>query len=583
MEETQSNLSHQRFVRFLWIVGLVLSILIAADVFLDQHETFYVTEREAQTAITAYYLAHESLNPFPYITPVVGYPWAAPFEFPTFQLLVAVAENSLISFETTGRLLSAALMLLSILVARRILATLGLSNFQLNCFTALAVTSPIFVSYGFSFTIESTALFFCLLYLLGFSEYMRSEKLLWFAFATLAGTIGAVSKTTTWLPTAAFISLIVTVSAWREFRSKSLSVKRLVVSGLILGIPLTVAYLWTGYTDAVKEQNAIPQGLTSTALSAWNYGTWTQKLSLVEWALFLARSWVLVLGVAGIVIPIVLLLPRFRARDDQSDRHLARLFLGSFFVGPVFFTNLYFEHDYYIIATALLLLFAVVALLGEHGLPRAILVIVLVGNLFTSYAYLKVKQANYDDPLNRHIVKAIDGLPEDASIVVFGAYLDSYIPYYSKTKALQTRIADFEDPSLQQALSQMKDQNVAAVISKQSRYERAASLVAQELGCDLEFELAQGVKLYGRSSLVADFRLERLSLDREVEERISSFREQYERSESRVTVSFDRTNGVSVLVWAGGNLYLFDLENGVQIVHRRWNPGRVGSPTLELN
>jgi len=45
--------------------------------------------RQAQTAISAYYLW--KLGPeLAYETPVLGVPWSIPFEFPTFQGLVAL-------------------------------------------------------------------------------------------------------------------------------------------------------------------------------------------------------------------------------------------------------------------------------------------------------------------------------------------------------------------------------------------------------------------------------------------------------------------------------------------------------------
>ena len=78
---------HSRFHRWLLVATAVAAGLVLLVVYLSQHEHFYVSQRETQTAITAYYLVHEDHGLLSYITPVMGYPWAIPMELPVQQLL----------------------------------------------------------------------------------------------------------------------------------------------------------------------------------------------------------------------------------------------------------------------------------------------------------------------------------------------------------------------------------------------------------------------------------------------------------------------------------------------------------------
>ncbi|MCP4897750.1 MAG: hypothetical protein GY906_12325 [bacterium] len=572
----------ERFARTLWILGLLISALIVANVFFDQPTEFYVTEREPQTAISAHYLAKEGLNPLAYVTPVLGAPWAIPFEFPIYQVAVALIDNPYVSFATTGRLLSVVFLLLSIAVARKILDVTGASSAQIDTFTVLAVTSPILVTYSFSFTIESTAVLCSLVYLCSFAQLMKTDRRLWLFAALVAGVLAAAVKVTTWAVFAAVIALIALWSTWTEFRRRTVSTSRVFESLGILLVPLAAALLWTYHADQVKGANPFGRALTSGALPAWTYGTWAQKLSVIDWSVFLGRSCVLILGVVGVVIPLLLFQGRADREGDPYQQRLGGIFAVGFLVGPVVFTNLYFEHDYYVVGTSFLLLFAIAIASGSAGLSRVSLAVIVAGNLLTSWVYLEMKQANYDDPLNRHIVQAVRGLPTDTSLIVFGAYLDSYIPYYSEKRALQSRVSDFDDPVFQEALQGMREQNVAAVITKGEQYAGIARETAASLGLNFRRELAPGIVLHGRSSFRSLYSIRRFDVKREIDRRVGPFIGQFQPDGARVLMSVELTDGPAVLVSARGNLYLFDRHNGFQVVHRRWSSGLVDAPALKI-
>ena len=62
--------------------------------------------RQTLTALTSYWMIEEGWS-FSYQTPVVGYPWKLPFEFPLYQSVVAlVAWAGQWPLEPVGRLVS---------------------------------------------------------------------------------------------------------------------------------------------------------------------------------------------------------------------------------------------------------------------------------------------------------------------------------------------------------------------------------------------------------------------------------------------------------------------------------------------
>jgi len=62
--------------------------------------------RQTQTAITSFWMIRDGWN-LSYETPVTGYPWSIPFEFPVFQTIVAlIAGLAKLPLDPVGRLVS---------------------------------------------------------------------------------------------------------------------------------------------------------------------------------------------------------------------------------------------------------------------------------------------------------------------------------------------------------------------------------------------------------------------------------------------------------------------------------------------
>jgi hypothetical protein len=101
-----------------------------------------------------------------YETPVLGAPWAIPFESPTYQWIVAlVCHFTGLSVNQAGRLVSYVFFLATLLPIWMLVraARADISAFLL--FAILYVLSPIYLFWGHSVMIETTAVFFCALWL----------------------------------------------------------------------------------------------------------------------------------------------------------------------------------------------------------------------------------------------------------------------------------------------------------------------------------------------------------------------------------------------------------------------------------
>ena len=63
--------------------------------------------RQAQTAVSAYFIQQEHNFSLAYPTPVLGKPWSVPFEFPLYQSIVAgIAAASGLDLDAVGRFVS---------------------------------------------------------------------------------------------------------------------------------------------------------------------------------------------------------------------------------------------------------------------------------------------------------------------------------------------------------------------------------------------------------------------------------------------------------------------------------------------
>src|SRR5207247_957809 len=130
----------------------------------------YFGFRQTQTALTAYWLAQG--GPWlAYETPVLGYPWTVPLEFPVYQLLTAVLTLVGIPIDVGGRLVSFAFFVGALGPLWLLLRTLDFPRSTRLIVSILFLASPLYIFYARTLMIESTAVFFGLLWLACLAQF----------------------------------------------------------------------------------------------------------------------------------------------------------------------------------------------------------------------------------------------------------------------------------------------------------------------------------------------------------------------------------------------------------------------------
>jgi hypothetical protein len=398
--------------------------------------------RQTQTAISAYYMIGQPPR-LAYETPVVGPPWAIPYEFPLYQWLVAgLVTEWHTDLEATGRFVSVAFFLFSLLPANQILAQLEFTRKQRLVILSLLLASPFYIYWSRSFMMESMALCFCLGYVALTLRYLETPSPRLAAGVMALSTLGAVVKATTFA-----IFLLAVMLCWcrswvRRYQGQRLGsflAGRALDVGVLTVVPIGLMLWWTHFADGQKELNPIGHYLTSSALHGFNFGSLEQRLSWATWSPIGGRFGLMLgrLACGLVCIPAL-----FLAGRRKLILACALLALS----GPLVFTNLYFHHDYYPYAVGIFFIAAVgialVSLMDRGGFYRIAAWGLLVGILTIStqryFNHFLPKQTQHScKQWVGAMTKVIqqETQPDDLLLIV-GMDWSSELPYYSQRRAL---------------------------------------------------------------------------------------------------------------------------------------------------
>jgi hypothetical protein len=408
--------------------------------------------RQTQTAISAYYTVKQGPK-LAYETPVVGPPWAVPYEFPLYQWLVAAAVAELgTPLDQTGRFVSVAFFLLTLIPANHLLAQMRFSRESRLVILSLFLTSPFYLYWSRAFLIESTALFFSMVYLALSASFLRAPMLTLGCGAVATGMLAGAVKATTFAPCFVGVALFawyLLVVRFREDRSWR-TAGQLLGRLLFLAVPPLVAVAaWTQFTDVTKEHNYIGHFITTRALRSWNFGTLAGRCSVAQWSMILGHLRLVV----GRFVCVGLCLPGIWFRGWRRQIGVSLILAMS---APMLFQNLYFHHEYYAYANGIFVLAAMGMGLGVliergrwcRGLAYAGLAAFAVIGIGRYYEYFYPKQKNRGT--ERWLSSLVQAIQEetrpDDTLVVLGCDWSSEIPYYSQRRALMIpnwRQADF--------------------------------------------------------------------------------------------------------------------------------------------
>ncbi|MEP6939267.1 MAG: hypothetical protein ABI846_05845 [Rudaea sp.] len=436
--------------------------------------------RQTQTALTSYWMQKEGWH-FAYWTPVAGFPWSVPFEFPIYQYCVAlIGELGGWNLDRVGRLVSFAWLVACLWPAFSIARRLKLPRDVALVFCALLFTSPIYVFWGRSFMMETAAVFFSLAAISFALDFIDSgERYGSVLLFSLCASLGCLQKITTTGPVVLVLGCLWSLSVLRrgEWRWREIA-----VAACGFAVPLLMTVIWTKYSDSVKLANPLGRQLTSGTLIAWNFGTLAQRLDPGTYAGVVWRR-VMVPNAAGIV-GLFLVAGALTMRRSRAIVLWALLL----FAAPILiFTNLHVIHEYYQTANVIFLIAALAIAVGcwlPSIAPRALVpAVTFVLMAFNLHAYYKVKtdaglsyaalaKRPYDTTNQPSLALAavVRGLvPADSGLVIFGQDWASILPYYAQRKsfAVPTFFAQYET-AWQEPQKFLGDTPLGAVVICQS-------------------------------------------------------------------------------------------------------------------
>jgi hypothetical protein len=442
--------------------------------------------RQTQTAISTYYMAKDAGMFFNYITPVLGKPWSIPMELPIYQWIVARWHNiSGMGLDQSGRSISISLWFACIWPIWRLLGSLGQTTVQRCLSLTLIYSSPLYLYWGRSFMIESTGLFLSLgMVACIYTGYTR-QSWKWLLGGLALGIGAALCKVTTWAVSVGVAELLIISTLGKLPQRKDL--KRIAAASAALILPILPAKLWLAHGDTSKAQNLFAKELilsTSSNQRSWNFGTLDQKLDPATWQhigrhiadqLLAPNAWIGGLVAVAILIAGALCTPR------RIPIMLA--FIAGFAAGPLVFTNLYFEHNYYWFANSIWLLLAIGTALGAIDeklfgkwpkLVPVVIAITLAGSSFFAWnkRFLPIlENLPEHKKLTEVWIQPVQHLvPPDKILIIIGQDWNPTALYYAGRKGIMLP-AKSTDPfnDLQKCIAKLDpDEVVGAVCIAQS-------------------------------------------------------------------------------------------------------------------
>ena len=451
--------------------------------------------RQAQTAISSYFIQQENNFSLAYPTPVLGKPWSIPMEFPLYQWSVVLLSNATgLDLTQAGRTVSLTCFYLTLPAIFLLLGHLNLTPVRRLAVLGLILTCPLYIFYARAFLIETMALMFSVWFLLAFIHAVEEGGKRWLVLANLMGIGAGLVKVTTFmlylLPAGAWGLWILYHSrstahapGWKNF----LLFIRWIVSAT--AVPFAVTLWWLHFADATKALNPNADFLLSSNLTGFNFGYAGARLSAEIWhslwtVLRLNLAWPPVLAACGLGVAV------FGRRWWGQFAICGTVYLGA----QLLFPQLYAWHDYYSVASGVLLLgalgFGLVAVL-ESRLPRLValpLVLAVFAGQVWLYASHLYQSQRMTSPGGSGLTEALHYLTrQDEVIVMAGDDWSSITPYYARRRALMIRNGKEQDREfVTKAFASLQGAPVGAVILSREHpgFPGIVELAAQELGID---------------------------------------------------------------------------------------------------
>lgn len=401
--------------------------------------------RQTSTAISVYWMLKEG-HYLAYQTPVLGYPWQIPFEFPLYQWLVAfLYKLSSLSLDKAGRIINIVFFYLTLAPTYILLKKLNFKYQAFLIFSSLYLCSSTYLYWSRTFMIESLALFLSMSYLgYGYKFLIEHRKRITeIIIAIIFGSLASLTKATTFIP---FASLLIVLFLLHYHKTYGFILKKsqILISVyliLILLIPFGLLQIWTSYVDHLKSMNELGKFITSKSLAAWNFGTLSQRFSYNFWSTTIFfRNTIKILGI-GLMALYILITAIYIKRAEVK---FALLFFLTFLSAYLIFPNLHIIHDYYDYENMIFVLLAAAMILNilwtsNHLLSFFVILFLSLTIEITTYHYFYKQAAVENTMLNRDYIIANfikEHTYTDDFLLVYGNDWSPTISYYSQKKSL---------------------------------------------------------------------------------------------------------------------------------------------------
>jgi hypothetical protein len=467
-----------------WLFGLALVATLWFTtrgwdaVILDRHEF-----RQLQTAVSAHWMKEDGYQ-LDYETPLFGPPWSIPMEFPVYQFLVAQTSRLLgTGLEPTARGVSLFFFLAALPALYGLLGLFALPASRRLLVLAAVLLSPTYLFYARAFMIETTALCLAVWFLLALSCAVRRGSIPWSAAAAGFGAAAALAKVTTFLIyclPAGLVTLWLLAPRWRQ-GGRAAAGRRAVLAVLPVVCAVAAGGWWIRHSDAVKHSNPFAGFLTSGELVKWNWGTLEQRVSPVFWEGFWSNVSGCVLGETALGALIVA-----GALAGRRHRQMAFWCAGLFLASTLLFSNLFFHHDYYYSANALLLMTGAGLLLAgawdNDRVPlaaRGLLLAVFFSSQWLVYYRGYADYARRELPAPPGIAAVLRAsVPADGVVLIYGWDWNSLIPYYAQRRALMVPGGrEDEIKVLEDILVRLPPRRIAALLVRSDVLRQSMSFI----------------------------------------------------------------------------------------------------------
>jgi len=378
-----------------------------------------------------------------------GDDWRVPFEWPLYQWLAALTGRLLnralricrvsvfhvVSIETAGRLVGIASYLAVVAAAIVAGPAIGLAGSSCWILPALLLASPLYIAWARTVMIDTTALAFngwylaALLWLLHVPMHHFAPFWCMGIAAIVCGVLGSLVKIN-----AASVCWLAGLVAAAACPSR---LPALVLWAGVTAPAVFAGVLWTRWADSIKERHPLSrltQISTLPAQRAWNFGTWSSKLSPDTWRRILGRERRFSpLGIFAAVAACLI-----------CQRWAGLACLGVYLAGPAIWTHVTAVHEdgHYHLAFGVFLLAAIAIAISAAGpfaatVALGIMLVRLGLVWWFDYRPRQLASAKHLDAWARQLTeKASEGGGDDGILILVGFDWDPTLAYLARRRAL---------------------------------------------------------------------------------------------------------------------------------------------------